>query len=300
MAKIGFGDLSARKTSLIEDLPRPKQQSLHDCEEVPLQLANYGAGAVAPAAAMSWLAPSTSGVAVAAEVEEAGAAALGAHVGALGHHEVHEAGAAPGRHEHVPGAEAAAIVAGAGLVGGGEGRERGRDGRAPAAARAAGAAARGAAALSLVLVILAVLFFLVLVLVLFLLVVVVVAAVVAGDGAPPRAGDVHAHGRHGGVAGRRGGRAAGAPGRRRRRARRRRGEGRRRARVHRRAGAVLPVDVVHLPRLHKSAQIYTYIHHKSAKKMQECTGLLALGLQEYASTHLGSLQEQLMLQPQPK
>jgi hypothetical protein len=233
----------------MEDLPRPKQQSLNDCEEVPLQLANYGRRR----------APSISGVAVAAEVEEAGAAALGAHVGALGHHEVHEAGAAPGRHEDVPGAEAAAVVAGAGLVGGGEGRERGRDGRAPAAARAAGAAARGAAALGLVLVLA------VLLVVLFLLVVVVVAAVVAGDGGPPVAVDVRAHGRHGGVAGRLGGRAAGAPGRRRRGVRRRR-EGRGRARVHRRAGAVLPVDVVHLPRLHKSAQIYEYTHHKSAEK----------------------------------
>jgi hypothetical protein len=47
--------------------------------------------------------------------------------------------------------------------------------------------------------------------------------------------------------------------------RRRRGEGRRGARIHRRAGAVLPVDVVHLPRLHKSAQIYIHTHPKSAK-----------------------------------
>lgn len=206
--------------------------------EVPLQLAKRTTAAI-------------SGVAVAAEVEEAGATALGAHVGALRHHEVHEAGAAPGRHEHVPGAAeaAAAVVAGAGLVGGREGRERGRDGRSPAAARAAGAAAGGAAALGLVLVLVLVLVLLAVVL---FLVVVVIAAVVAG-GAPPRAGDVRAHGRrHGGVPGRRCGRAAGAPRRRRRGARRRRGEGRRRARVHHRSGAVLPVDVVHLPRLHEN------------------------------------------------
>lgn len=192
-------------------------------------------------------APAISGVAVAAEVEEAGAAALGAHVGALGHHEVHEAGAAAGRHEDVPGAEAgAAVVAGAGLVGGREGRERRRDCRPPAAARAAGAAAAGggaAAALGLVLVVR---------LPVLLLVVVVVPAVVAD--APPRAGhDVRrAHGRrHGGVPRRRRGRAPGAP--RRGGARCRGGdEGRRRARVHRRPGAVLPVDVVHLPRLHEN------------------------------------------------
>uniref|UniRef100_A0A0A9D5X9 Uncharacterized protein n=1 Tax=Arundo donax TaxID=35708 RepID=A0A0A9D5X9_ARUDO len=189
----------------------------------------------------------SSGVAVAAEVEQAGAAALGAHVGALGHHEVHEARAAPGCHEDVPrgggvvsGAGAgAAVVEGGGLVGRREGRERGRDGGAPAAA--------GAAALGLLLLV-----------VFLVLVVVVVAAVVVGAGAWP-GGDVRADGRHGGVAGR--GAADAACARRaardgRRRARRRRGMEGRRARVDGRAGAVLPVDVVHLPRLHKSAQMY--------------------------------------------
>lgn len=175
--------------------------------------------------------------AVVAEVEEAGAAALGAHVGALGHHEVHEARPAPGRDEHVAGV-AGAVAAGGGLVGRGEGRERRRDGGTPAAAAAAA-----------------------------LLVVPVAAVVAVPTAAVVRAGaprDHRTHGRDGGVAGRRGG--GGPAGTRATRrggggARRRRGgEGRRRARVDGRPGAVLPVDVVHLPRLHQTGHTCTHTH----------------------------------------
>ena len=38
--RLDLGTSPQEKTSLMEDLPRPKQQSLNDCEEVPLQLAN--------------------------------------------------------------------------------------------------------------------------------------------------------------------------------------------------------------------------------------------------------------------
>jgi hypothetical protein len=180
------------------------------------------------------------GVAVAAEVEEAGAAALGAHLGALRYHEVHEARAAPGCDEDVAGGDdGAAVVAGRGLVRGREGRQRGRD-------RGALAAARGAAAL----------------LFLILLVVIVVAAVDVAS-LWPRAG-VRANGRHGGEA-RRG------AGDRRRGVRRLRGGEGQRARVDGRAPAVFPVDVVNLPRLQKSAQMH-------ARKMGEMNSMIRLQL----------------------
>lgn len=51
-------------------------------------------------------------------MEEAGTAALGAQADALGHHEVHETRPAPDRDQHVAGG--VPIVAGGGLVGGGE------------------------------------------------------------------------------------------------------------------------------------------------------------------------------------
>jgi hypothetical protein len=181
----------------------------------------------------------SSGVAVAAEVEEPGAAAPGAHLGALGHHEVHEARAAPCRDEDVAGgaavvvadgADGTAVVAGRRFVGGREGRECGRDRGAPAA---------GAAALLLFLVL--------------LIIILVVAAVDVACARP--CGGVRAHGRHGGVA-RRGAGGAGpaAGGQRRRGSWHRRGGECRRARINSRARAVLPVDVVNLPRLHKSTQ----------------------------------------------